>query len=158
MRFDTTHEDWPGHLKRIEGLGKRLSPEMSTCMWGAMAGNLAWEMCKIVGRHGRVWAQEPDSLWTNQAKDLFVIPNLTWCDKSNIQRPDWTSCDVCVIDWVPHGGDLVVLEQIQEWPILNTVSSIMTEQHDDSIQHWMEHRGFSLAPDSEKYHTWWDKK
>ena len=158
MRFDKTHEDWHGHLKRVEGIGKRLAPEMKICMWGAMAGNLAWEMCKIVGRNGRVWAQEPDSSWTKQAKDLFVIPNLTWCDKSDIQRPDWNSCDLCVIDWVPHGGDLVVLEQIQDWSILDTVRSILTEQHDEHIQSWMDDHGFSLAPDSVKYHTWWDKK
>lgn len=158
MRFDTDHPDWPAHVRRRDGLARRLLPGMTTCMWGAMAGNLAWEMCRIVGRHGRVWAQEPDDAWSRQAEDFFVIPNLTWCDADSIQWPDWHSCDVCVIDWVPHGGDLIVLERIQNWPALGTVRSIMTEQHDEAIEDWMADRGFGLAPESVKYHTWWDRK
>ena len=130
---------------------------MTACMWGAWDG-LAWEMLRLVGRQGRVWAQEPDPVRTEQARDFFLLPNLTWCDRPSVETPPWSHVDVCVIDWVPSGGDHLVLERLRGWKSLNTVRSIMTEQCDDDIMAWMREHGFHHAPDSQSYHEWWDRR
>jgi len=158
MRFDTDDPGWPGHVTRREGLEQRLRPGMRASMWGAMAGNLAWEMLRIVGRRGRVWCQEPDPRRTEQARDFFVLPNLDWCDSPNIEWPTWDTCDLCVVDWVPQGGDHLVLEALRGWPPLPTVRSVMTEQRDPITEAWMREHGFQHAADSRRNHEWWDRR
>ena len=157
MRFDTTATNWPGHVKRREGLRRRLRTGDHAAMWGAMAGNLAWEMLRIVGRRGRVWAQEPDPVRTEQARDFLTLPNLVWSASSHTECPTWDHCAVCVSDWVPHGGDLPVLERLRVWPALTTVRHIMTEQRDPAIEAWMREHGFQHSRDSEHNHEWWDR-
>jgi len=126
-------------------------------MWGAMAGNLPWQMLRMVGRRGKVWCQEPDSALSDQARDFLILPNLDWCSQPLIQWPGWHTCDVCVIDWVPHGGDHLVLEALRDWPALASVRSMMTEQRDPSIESWMHEHGFQHAADSQACHEWWDR-
>ena len=111
----------------------------TACVWGASSGNLAWEMLRIVGRHGHVWAQEPDPRRTHEA-------------------PPHNDYAVCVIDWLPMGRDFAVLEHIRTWPLPDTVRSIMTELNTPEIRAWMDEHGFQEATDSRRYHAWWDRK
>lgn len=130
----------------------------TACVWGASSGNLAWEMLRIVGRHGHVWAQEPDPRRTHEARDFFMLPNLTWSDQAQIQIPPHNDYAVCVIDWLPMGRDFAVLEHIRTWPLPDTVRSIMTELNTPEIRAWMDEHGFQEATDSRRYHAWWDRK
>lgn len=126
-------------------------------MWGASSGNLAWEMLRIVGRQGQVWAQEPDPERTHEARDFFRLPNLEWCALPTPQIPPHNDIAVCVVDWVPAGGDHLVLERLESWPALTRVRSMMTEQHTPGICAWMARHGFQEAWDSRPYHAWWDR-
>ena len=157
MRHDINHYGYNGHLRRTRSLEHRLRAGETACVWGASSGNLAWEMLRIVGRQGQVWAQEPDPERTHEARDFFRLPNLEWCALPTPQIPPHNDIAVCVVDWVPAGGDHLVLERLESWPALTHVRSMMTEQHTPGICAWMARHGFQEAWDSRPYHAWWDR-
>ena len=145
-------------MNRVERMEKRLRPGMSVAMWGALAGNLAWEMLRIVGRHGHVWAQEPDPERTRQASDFFVLPNLKWENKQTVCTPTTPAPQMLVIDWVPYGGDILVLRHLESWSPLSSVTWIMTEQNTRQIRNWFRDRGWQLSADSHRWTQWWYRK
>jgi len=161
-RHDTTDPNHNAHLTRTRQFEARAEPGDHVAEWGGKSGLHTVKMLMHIGRGGSAWSQQPRTFQNHEhypaehTEDLAIIPNLTWVREDAIQMPTH-ACRVLIIDWVPHGGDLRVLEALEQYTYLPGVEHIMTEQRTAELEQWFRRHGFTRGEDSQTYHEWWDR-